>query len=108
MQLPDAASLQRTKAVFKKVEAILAETEGIRTYNTIAGFSFFTRSAASYAGTAFIGLKPWDERTSADLHGRRRSSGRLNAQVRAASRRRASSPSRRPPSPASARRAASA
>ena len=67
VQLPDAASLQRTRAVFKKVEAILGQTEGIRTYNTIAGYSFFTRSAASYAGTGFIGFKPWDERGREDL-----------------------------------------
>ncbi|HEX3694070.1 MAG TPA: multidrug efflux RND transporter permease subunit [Polyangia bacterium] len=67
VQLPDAASLQRTKAVFKKVEAILGHTEGIRTFNTIAGYSFFTRSAASYAGTGFIGFKPWDERGRPDL-----------------------------------------
>ncbi len=67
VQLPDAASLQRTRAVFKKVEAILANTDGIRTYNTIAGYSFFTRSAASYAGTGFIGFRPWDERGRGDL-----------------------------------------
>ncbi|MDB4981720.1 MAG: efflux system, inner rane transporter CmeB, partial [Myxococcales bacterium] len=67
VQLPDAASLQRTKAVFKKVEAILGGTEGVRAYNTIAGYSFFTRSAASYAGTGFIGLAPWDERGRPDL-----------------------------------------
>jgi len=67
VQLPDAASLQRTKAVFKKVEAILGSTEGIRTYNTIAGYSFFTGSAASYAGTGFIGFKPWDDRRRPDL-----------------------------------------
>ena len=67
VQLPDAASLQRTRAVFKKVEAIMAQTEGIRTYNTIAGYSFFTRSAASYAGTGFIGFKPWSERGREDL-----------------------------------------
>jgi HAE1 family hydrophobic/amphiphilic exporter-1 len=67
VQLPDAASLQRTRAVFKKVEAIMGQTEGIRTYNTIAGYSFFTRSAASYAGTGFIGFKPWSERGREDL-----------------------------------------
>ncbi|HXI57799.1 MAG TPA: multidrug efflux RND transporter permease subunit [Polyangia bacterium] len=67
VQLPDAASLQRTKVVFKKIEAILGHTEGIRTFNTIAGYSFFTRSAASYAGTGFIGFKPWDERDRPDL-----------------------------------------
>ena len=79
VQLPDAASLQRTKAVFKKVEAILGHTEGVRTYNTIAGYSFFTRSAASYAGTGFIGFKPWDERDRPDLTAKA-IVGKLNAE----------------------------
>jgi HAE1 family hydrophobic/amphiphilic exporter-1 len=67
VQLPDASSLQRTRAVFKKVEAILGHTEGIAAYNSIAGYSFFTRSAASYAGTGFIGFAPWSARDRADL-----------------------------------------
>jgi HAE1 family hydrophobic/amphiphilic exporter-1 len=67
VQLPDAASLQRTKAVFKKVEEILGHTEGIRTYNTVAGFSFFTGSAASYVGTGFMGFQPWSKRDRPDL-----------------------------------------
>ena len=79
VQLPDAASLQRTKAVFKKVEAILGRTEGVRTYNTIAGYSFFTRSAASYAGTAFIGFRPWDDRARPDLTAKA-IVGKLNAE----------------------------
>ncbi|GAC1604088.1 MAG: multidrug efflux RND transporter permease subunit [Myxococcales bacterium] len=62
VQLPDGASLQRTKAVYAQIDAILSHQEGIRTYNGIAGFSFFTRTAASYTGTGFIGLEPWDER----------------------------------------------
>jgi HAE1 family hydrophobic/amphiphilic exporter-1 len=67
VQLPDASSLQRTQEVFKKVQAILAQTEGVRYYNTIAGYSFLTRSAASYMGTCFIGLAPWEERQRPDL-----------------------------------------
>jgi HAE1 family hydrophobic/amphiphilic exporter-1 len=67
VQLPDGASLQRTKAVYEKINAILDKTPGIRTYNGVAGFSFFTRTAASYTGTGFISLKPWDERKSDDL-----------------------------------------
>src|SRR5207244_13421691 len=51
VQLPDGASLQRTRAVYDKINAILDKTPGIRTYNGIAGFSFFTRTAASYTGT---------------------------------------------------------
>ncbi len=67
VQLPDGASLQRTKDVYSKVDAILAKQDGIRFYNGIAGFSFFTRTAASYVGTGFISLQPWDERKSSKL-----------------------------------------
>jgi HAE1 family hydrophobic/amphiphilic exporter-1 len=67
VQLPDGASLQRTKDVYAKVDAILSKQEGIRFYNGIAGFSFFTRTAASYVGTGFISLKPWDERKGPSL-----------------------------------------
>jgi HAE1 family hydrophobic/amphiphilic exporter-1 len=64
LQLPDAASLQRTDEVCKKVEAILASTEGVESYSTIAGFSLISRVSASYNGFFFVTLKPWDERTS--------------------------------------------
>jgi HAE1 family hydrophobic/amphiphilic exporter-1 len=60
--LPDGASLTRTKDVLDQVSKILHDQPGINTYNTVAGFSLFTRTAAPYTGLAFIGLKPWDER----------------------------------------------
>jgi HAE1 family hydrophobic/amphiphilic exporter-1 len=69
VQLPDGASLQRTKAVYEKIADIISKQPGIRTYNGVAGFSFFTRTAASYLGTGFIGLKPWDDRDSPELSG---------------------------------------
>ncbi len=62
MQLPDAASLQRTREVVKKVEKVMASVPGVQYRTTVAGFSFFTRTAASYVGTGFVSLKPWDER----------------------------------------------
>ncbi len=62
VQLPDGASLQRTRDVFKKVNEILGHQAGVQTYNGVAGFSLFTRTAAPYTGLAFIGLAPWDER----------------------------------------------
>jgi HAE1 family hydrophobic/amphiphilic exporter-1 len=46
---------------------MIANTEGVRAYNTIGGFSLLTRVSASYNGFFFINLKPWDERESADL-----------------------------------------
>src|ERR1700736_2824078 len=44
VQLPDAASLQRTRQVFKKVEEILSHTPGVRTYNRLGGYSLLTRT----------------------------------------------------------------
>ena len=67
VQLPPAASLERTDQVCKKVEAILDHTDGILAYNTIGGFSLLNRVSASYNGFFFVILKPWDERHSADL-----------------------------------------
>ena len=67
VQLPDAASLQRTSAVLEKVDAILARTPGVQFRTTMAGYSFLTRSAASYMATAFIGLQPWEQREHGDL-----------------------------------------
>jgi len=64
MQLPDGASLPRTKIVNDKITEIVKKTAGIDAYTGIAGFSFFTRTAASYTGTGFIALKPWAERTT--------------------------------------------
>jgi HAE1 family hydrophobic/amphiphilic exporter-1 len=67
VQLPDGASMQRTKAVYEQIDAILAKEEGLRTYNGIAGYSFFTRTAASYLGTGFVQFKPWEERKAPNM-----------------------------------------
>jgi hydrophobic/amphiphilic exporter-1 (mainly G- bacteria), HAE1 family len=63
-QLPNAASLQRTREVGKKVEAILGKTSGIRSYNLINGFNILAANSASYTGTAFVSFENWDERKS--------------------------------------------
>jgi HAE1 family hydrophobic/amphiphilic exporter-1 len=67
IQLPDAASLQRTDAMMHKLEDILAHTDGIESYTSVAGFSILTQTAASNQGLLFIKLKPWRVRKSAAL-----------------------------------------
>jgi HAE1 family hydrophobic/amphiphilic exporter-1 len=62
IQLPDAASLQRTDVVAKKVEKILAETKGVQYYNTIVGFSLLSSVSNSYSATFFSQLDEWDLR----------------------------------------------
>src|SRR4029453_13853858 len=66
VQLPPAASLERTDQVLKKVETILAHTDGVDYYTSIGGFSLLNRISASYQGFFFMSFKPWDERTSKD------------------------------------------
>ena len=70
VQLPAAASLQRTDAVARKIEAILAKVPGIRGYTTVAGFSLLTRVSTTNNAFYFVNLKPWDERGAAGLDAR--------------------------------------
>ncbi|HSU81386.1 MAG TPA: efflux RND transporter permease subunit, partial [Thermoanaerobaculia bacterium] len=67
VQLPDAASLQRTDAVCRKVEQILAHTKGVRYYNTVAGFSLLSYTSSSYNAFFFVSLDPWDQRSGPGL-----------------------------------------
>src|SRR5688572_10248205 len=66
--LPDAASLERTDAVMRKVEAVLAKNEAIEGYNTVTGFSLLTGAYSSNMGFFFVQLKPWEERTTEESH----------------------------------------
>jgi HAE1 family hydrophobic/amphiphilic exporter-1 len=64
IQLPDAASLQRTDAFTRKVEAVLKNTPGIQYYSTIIGSSLLTQTNATYSAFVFVALTPWGERKS--------------------------------------------
>jgi HAE1 family hydrophobic/amphiphilic exporter-1 len=62
VQLPNAASLQRTDAVCKQIEAILKETPGVQTYNTVVGYSLLSTVNTTYNAFYFVTLSPWHER----------------------------------------------
>jgi HAE1 family hydrophobic/amphiphilic exporter-1 len=81
VQLPPAASLERTDAVCRKIDQLLARTEGIANFNTIAGISLLSRVTAGNYGFYFIGLTPWSERDRPEL-GARQIVNRLNQQLR--------------------------
>ena len=61
VQLPPAASLERTQAVGKQINAILATYPEVKNYIGISGFSIMG-GEQSNAGTYFVVLKPWGER----------------------------------------------
>ncbi|MGB2890381.1 MAG: multidrug efflux RND transporter permease subunit [Candidatus Acidiferrales bacterium] len=64
LQLPNAASLQRTDAVAKKIENALAKTPGVQYTTSVIGFSLLSFVRTSYNGFFFVTLKPWGERKS--------------------------------------------
>jgi hydrophobic/amphiphilic exporter-1 (mainly G- bacteria), HAE1 family len=67
IQLPDAASLQRTDAVMRKIDDMLAHTHGVQSFSGISGFSLLSNTSASYTGFYFLQLDPWEERSTAEL-----------------------------------------
>jgi hydrophobic/amphiphilic exporter-1 (mainly G- bacteria), HAE1 family len=64
MQLPNAASLERTSAAARQVEQFLADTPGIQYTTSVVGFSLLSYVRTSYNGFFWVSLKPWDERKS--------------------------------------------
>src|SRR6202011_5749035 len=64
LQLPNAASLQRTDAVARKIEDVLASTPGVQYTTSVIGFSLLSFVRTSYNGFFFVTLKPWDQRKS--------------------------------------------
>jgi len=68
IQLPDAASLQRTDEVTAKVERILDEVPGIQSTTAVAGYSLLTAALAPNTAFLFVSLEEWDQRSEPELH----------------------------------------
>jgi len=62
VQLPEAASLQRTVALMKKIDVILKNEPGVRYSNAIAGYSVLAQTTSTRSGTYFCLLQPFDRR----------------------------------------------
>ncbi len=67
VQLPDSASLERTKSAMRRIEKIARETPGVAHTIAICGTSFVQQANGTNFGSLFIVLKPFDERQSPDL-----------------------------------------
>jgi len=68
-QLPDAASLERSDAVIRRMSQIALETEGVEHAIAFPGLSIAGFTNSSNAGIVFVGLKPFEERRAAHLSG---------------------------------------
>jgi HAE1 family hydrophobic/amphiphilic exporter-1 len=64
LQLPDAASLQRTDEAARDIEKILADTPGVKYTSSVIGFSLLSFVRTSYNAFFFVTLDDWDARKS--------------------------------------------
>jgi hydrophobic/amphiphilic exporter-1 (mainly G- bacteria), HAE1 family len=64
MQLPDAASLQRTDAAAQRISNALLHTPGIGGVIGVNGFSLLTQTQSTNTAFFFVSLKPWEDRKS--------------------------------------------
>lgn len=62
VQLPDAASIQRSDEITKKIEDILLGFDEIEYVTTATGYSILSGAMTSNTGFLFISLKNWSER----------------------------------------------
>ncbi len=62
IQLPNAASLQRSDAISKEVEAVLAGYDEIEYVTNVTGFSLLSGAYSTNNGFMFLSLKDWEER----------------------------------------------
>jgi HAE1 family hydrophobic/amphiphilic exporter-1 len=80
MQLPNAASQERTAAASRDVEKILSATPAVQYNTSIVGFNLLSNVRTSYSAFYFVTLKPWsDRKTRAEQY--QEIKARLNQQL---------------------------
>jgi HAE1 family hydrophobic/amphiphilic exporter-1 len=68
IQLPNAASLQRTADACRQAEEIIMKVPGVEYCTTVVGFNLLSFVRNTYSGFFFIRLKDWDERQRPGEH----------------------------------------
>jgi hydrophobe/amphiphile efflux-1 (HAE1) family protein len=63
-RLPEAASLNRTEAAQREVEAILLDLPGVDSVTSVYGYSILDGTVKSNAAFALVTMAPFEERTS--------------------------------------------
>jgi hydrophobic/amphiphilic exporter-1 (mainly G- bacteria), HAE1 family len=66
LQLPYAASMERTGNAARKVEEALLATPGVAHVTTVIGYNLLSTVNTTFNAFFFITLKPWEERTAPD------------------------------------------
>jgi HAE1 family hydrophobic/amphiphilic exporter-1 len=64
LQLPNAASLQRTSEASKEIEKIILDTPGVQNVSSVVGYSMLSGVNTTYSSFFFVSFKSWEERKS--------------------------------------------
>lgn len=67
VQLPTAASLDRTRAVVSEIERELSATKGVERVISIAGFSILQGAGSPNGAMLVATLEPWEQRRTPEL-----------------------------------------
>jgi HAE1 family hydrophobic/amphiphilic exporter-1 len=65
-QLPPASSTAQSVVVMNKLMNVVANTPGVGHYAALSGLNVLNNASNSNAGTIYVQLKPWDERSESD------------------------------------------
>jgi hydrophobic/amphiphilic exporter-1 (mainly G- bacteria), HAE1 family len=65
-QLPPASSTAQSVGVMNKLMNVVANTPGVGHYAALSGLNVLNNASNSNAGTIYVQLKPWDERSESD------------------------------------------
>lgn len=68
LQLPNAASFQRTSTVAKEVEQVIQNTAGVQYVSSVVGYNMLSQANTTYNAFFFITLKDWEERKLSEEH----------------------------------------
>jgi HAE1 family hydrophobic/amphiphilic exporter-1 len=66
LQLPDAASLQRTREIARQAEEIIMKTPGVEFCSSIIGYNMLSQVQNTYSAFFFISLEEWSKRKEPD------------------------------------------
>jgi HAE1 family hydrophobic/amphiphilic exporter-1 len=62
LQLPNAASLQRSSDAAREVEDVILKTPGVENVSSVMGYSMLSGVNTTYSSFFFVSLKDWDAR----------------------------------------------
>jgi hydrophobic/amphiphilic exporter-1 (mainly G- bacteria), HAE1 family len=65
-QLPPASSTAQSVNLMSRLMKVVASTPGVGHYAALSGLNVLNNASNSNAGTIYVQLKPWDERTETD------------------------------------------